>query len=130
MQRGRPKTQALFETPLSETQVLRVTCTGADYYVTKYTGGKRDPQPHGRVKVNAVVSADKIMVKSAVSAEVATAVVAAIQGVFLGNFTSPLTLRRSPDARRALRAPTYTPLRCALHGRRYRRRACGCCRSY
>jgi hypothetical protein len=109
MPRGRPTPLSLFETPLSETQKLRVTRNSTDYYITKYTGGRQDPPPQGRVKVKADVSADKIMAKSAVSAEVAAAVVAAIQGAFQGVSTSHLTLRRSPDARDALRAPTNDP---------------------
>ena len=107
--RGRPPKQTLYDTPLSDTQSLRVTRDGTDYYITKSTDGKRDAAPHGYVKVNAGVSADKIMVKSAVTAEVAAAVVAAIQGEFRFTRASLLALRLYPDARHALRAPTFTP---------------------
>ena len=129
MPRGRPTTQALFETELSETQTLRVTRDGADYYVTKSTDGKRDPPPQGRVKVKADVSADKIMAKSEVSAEVAAAVVAAIQGAFQGITASHLTLRHSSDARDTLSTLTKKPSARARHGRRCFWRACSWCRS-
>ena len=64
--RGRPPKQTLYETPLSQTQSLSVTRDDTNYYITKSTNGKRDAAPHGYVKVNAGVSADKIAAGAAV----------------------------------------------------------------
>ena len=50
MPRGRPTSQALFETPLSETQRVRVMRNGTDYYVTTLTDGRRDSPPHSHVR--------------------------------------------------------------------------------